>query len=320
MKKHFTSIAVLLFLISHSSFSDAPQESALGATKAAYFLQQIETTAYGTKLPPISSPSTWSKLSLLSASYNANAFSHNGDVMPEGRQKLIHSFGTTALVSLVVLPNHPYTGLFATGAPHGILRISLATQPGDDVPKKLIPGLALKFFIDGSASLNIMAMPSLDGQTTSNIFEFAYTTDLKPPTWSIAGSLLENRFRASLWYVGQNGGNPRSFSLNHFSAQTSMGAAVSTPVAPYSIELVPTVDLYRLGTPNKDEDFRVSLEGKGLGEVLFEVVAKGRADQAPVRIGFIVAESNFVASSFGDEKLFFKHAPVRMDPTGKDEF
>ena len=65
-----------------------------------------------------------------------------GDELPAGRTKLIHSVGVVGRVVWVSLPTHPYTGIF-TGANHGLLRLSLATEP-DPASATTIPGLALK--------------------------------------------------------------------------------------------------------------------------------------------------------------------------------
>ena len=50
------------------------------------------------------------------------------DLLPPGRAKYIHSVGAVATVSFEPSGSpHPFTGLFATGAKHGVLRLSTAT-------------------------------------------------------------------------------------------------------------------------------------------------------------------------------------------------
>ena len=63
-----------------------------------------------------------------------------------------------------VVPNRePFTGLFATGTPFGLIRASLATAPSPDSPESVItPGIAIKLFRDGVHSANFMAMYSLN--------------------------------------------------------------------------------------------------------------------------------------------------------------
>ena len=269
-------------------------------------------------LPKIESPSAWDALSLLNPDYDAKTFSHDGDLMPKDRLKLIHGYGSTALIAFIPTRDHPYTGLFGSGAPYGLVRISLAKAPSVSGTPKLLPGLGLKFFIDGKPSVNVLAMPSLDPQSEFNIFAHSYTTDIAMPSWSILNWLLETQFTRALTHVGQSGGNPRSLSLTQLASQTSLGEVVSSPVEPYALALVPQKDLQNFCETKRYEDFRVQIEGQGVGMTLFEVKAQGAPGGEFITIGTIVARSGFIASSFGDEKLFFKHPPVHM-PESLDE-
>ena len=95
----------------------------------------------------------------------STTFKFKGDAMPKGevygtRQKLIHSVGAVGKVKFISNRNHTYSGLFL-GANHGIIRLSSAAQPSKTQP--LVPGMALKFLIDGRESANVVAMYSIDG-------------------------------------------------------------------------------------------------------------------------------------------------------------
>jgi hypothetical protein len=319
VKYRFIVFALLCFATASVTF--ASNETLTGSEKEKQLFSQIESSAYGSRLPAMISPTRWSRTSLLSASYNAKTFSHQGDVMPKGRQKLIHSFGSVALVSFMPILNHAYTGLLSAGAPHAMIRVSLESPLSNDAEPSLTPGLAIKFFIDNKPSVNILAKPSLDGQTKPNIFEYAYTTDLPKPSWSIATWVQEYRFSSALSYVGQGGGNQRALSIDEMANQTSMGEEVLSPVVPFALEFVATADLKALGDIKHGQDFRVALEGKGLDIVLFEVYAKSSEEGAPFLIGHVVGRSNFIASSVGDNKLFFRHPPVHMPmPVERDDF
>lgn len=94
--------------------------------------------------------------------------SYQGDTMPPGkvfghRQRVIHSIGTVGKIELKPqsTSSHPFTGIFE-GASHGIIRLSLAGEPS--AVESFTPGFALKFLRDGSPSVNLVAMPSVDGQ------------------------------------------------------------------------------------------------------------------------------------------------------------
>lgn len=312
MKKRFFFLAALFAL---PTLAGMVLEAQSASEKERHLFELVEKSAYGDNLPEIVGPSAWAATSLLDASYDSQVFSHPGDIMITGRQKLIHGYGTTALVSFSPSVHHPYTGLLSSGAPHGIIRISFARPPSAN---ELIPGIGLKFFIDGKPSLNVLAMPSLDPQSEANIFAHPYTTDLKAPQWSFLKWLLENRFASALSYVGLGGGNPRSLSLTQLVSQTSMGERVSSPVDPFALVFVPTKELSNLCDSEAYQDFRVQLEGKGKGVPLFEVFAKGSPEGKLVSVGTITATSNFIASAFGDEKLYFRHPPVHV-AEGLDE-
>lgn len=301
---------VLSFCLVLPSFAFAHSENQSAEAKQKALWQNIVESSYKTQLPDITSPGAWDALSLLSADFDSKAFSHDGDQMIEGRAKLIHSFGTTALVSFVADDCSPFTGVFS-GALFGLVRISLAVPPVDGSTPKLVPGLALKFFVDGKASLNVMAMPSLDGQSEKNIFAHSYTTNVAVPEWSFTGWLIEQRFASALGYVGQSDGNPRSLSLDEMAKVTSSGENVSTPLAPFALSFEPTKELRDLFETRSEDDFRARLEGHGAAIALFDVWAHESVD-APreIHIGKIWATSDFMASSYGDKTLFFKHPPV----------
>lgn len=276
------------------------------ASKEQVLWQKIIDTRYA-DLPGLDSGSIWETAHLMDPCFLAEAFRHEGDTLAPGRAKVIHAHGSVALVRFVALPSSPFTGILGEGAPFGLMRVSLAVPPAQD---KIIPGLALKFFIDDQPSLNIMAMPSLDGQEDPNVFSLPYTTDVKKPSWSFKLWLLENRFASALSYADQPDGNPRSFSLEHFAQWSASGEPVQSPRAPFSLLLAATSELKALITPNCAGDFRSCLENKGEGIALFEVWAAHKSLEKPMLIGHLFAKTAFVASRFGDADLFFKHPPV----------
>lgn len=51
--------------------------------------------------------------------------------------------------------DHPFTGLFESGADYGFIRMSMAGAPAKD---KTTPGIGLKFLRDGMDSANLVAM------------------------------------------------------------------------------------------------------------------------------------------------------------------
>lgn len=299
------SLSALLFSMSLS----ATPASVSAESKEQALWQQIVDSHYD-EMPEFGSTSLWDGIHLMEPAFLSKAFSHEGDIMPEGRTKIIHAHGSTALVRFVALPSSPFTGLWGEGAPFGMMRVSLAVAPTGDTPPNLVPGLALKFFVDNHPSVNVMAMPSLEGQDEPNVFAWPYTTDVAKPSWSFKLWLLENRFASALSYVGQEDGNPRSLSLDHLAQWNVKGHEVTNPTAPFSVLLVPSKELHELIQPSCASDFRRCLDNKGEGLLLFEVFAAHESLNKATLIGHIIAKSNFLASRFGDETLFFKHPPV----------
>ena len=95
-----------------------------------------------------------------------------GDQLPVAwtgntRQKYIHSVGSVGKVEFVS-SSDKYTGLFQ-GASYGIVRISLAKEPSESV-MNTAPGMGLKFLRDGIESGSLVAMFSLAGQESWNVF------------------------------------------------------------------------------------------------------------------------------------------------------
>jgi hypothetical protein len=68
------------------------------------------------------------------------------------------------------------------------------------------------------------------------------------------------------------------------------------------------------GDPQSNKDFRDDLARIPSGSKLWDVMAIERDGAERVLIGSIVTTSRFVASQYGDEKIFFKHnivSPIR---------
>src|SRR5262245_5097439 len=107
------------------------------------------------------------------------------DELPVGRKKIFHKLGTVATVELRPVGNSRYTGLFRGGC--GLVRLSLSAGPFEF---GYTPGLALKMFVDGAPSENLMVMNSLDGQDDNHNFFAATFTNVLPEPQKITRKLL----------------------------------------------------------------------------------------------------------------------------------
>ena len=234
------------------------------------------------------------------------------------RPKAIHAYGTVARIKFVVDPSvqTPYTGLFQSGAPCGLIRMSLGVKPK---PEGIIPGAALKFYVDNNSngafvqpqSQNIVVMNQVDFVPGYNIFELPFSNILPPPVAAgqIAGGLY---FKGALAKLGAKDTRPEHLTVEHLAEYTADGKVIAKERAPYRITLVPTKTATALMANSKiNADFRVELTRFPVGGVLYEVYVDDttiyHAEPYGAHIGQIVATSDFVASTYGDEILHFAH-------------
>jgi hypothetical protein len=210
-----------------------------------------------------------------------------------------------------------------------MLRLSLAAPPkidkeslganissffsGHQPKNNFTPGLALKIYIDNEASVNTMAMYSLNGQEEPSFFVNSFTTVLPEPEYSLQSALLQCSFRRAAALSGQPEGNIRAFSSDHMASVEANGIYVvrSKLKAPFELIFTPTAQAQALfDNTTYVDDFRAVLNKKGKNIKLYEVFARRTSGEAIItRIGFITAVSNFIASKEGD-RMFFKHPKV----------
>lgn len=121
------------------------------------------------------------------------SFLNNRDEMPDGRLKMIHSVGWHS--SFKFIPsNHfgvNYTGVLGEEA-IGILRFSLMKQYAQGTP--LIPAASFKFLRNAVTSCNIHAMPSMDGQISSNFFQNDFKNHIPKPR-DFVTRVMSNKFK-----------------------------------------------------------------------------------------------------------------------------
>jgi hypothetical protein len=250
-----------------------------------------------------------------------------GDELPEPKVKLFHTFGTTAKIIFVPEENTPYSDILAERVP-GLARFSFA---GPVRGVGVVPGLALKFPIDGdSPSRNLVAMAKLDRQqplwrffsthSHNSVFQNPFTNILPLPSIvNLTMRIVNRRFET----VAMPGYGLHQ-SLASFAKVRASGEPVSPDriAAPYRVIFRPTAqaraasdptldfrdDLARNIAPGTaiydvlglDESKEKELRAKGIGAVEDLVAHAGK-------IGTIATESQFIASTYGDYRLFFKH-------------
>lgn len=228
------------------------------------------------------------------ASDLGKSFDHVSDEMPEGRVKIIHAYGSAARVEFVPATGHPFTGLFKSGA-LGIVRLSLGTPHGST--GSFVPGMGLKLLVDDNPSRNMHVMQRLEGQDDDrDFFKHTFTNKLPEPT-----SRATKIGRA---YFGRFVDNPIFLRVDHVANIRSDGRPDSGN-APYQIFFQPAEGLH---LDSKAADFREELAKLAPGIKLYDVYGTiNMYSQRPIYIGSLVLRSAFVASEYGDKKLYFRH-------------
>lgn len=232
------------------------------------------------------------------------------DFSPDGWYKYLHSKGSVAKVK-IVSTNDKYSGIFK-GAECALLRLSLTYSPAGSKP--VAPGLALKVLRDGVDSANVSALVSLQGQEKDFNFFKHPMSNIVPEGEGIGQKLVHKVFRKVSGY-------PEELLVNDMAAIDASGKKIKSPVAPRQIFFVPSTDLkFSESEHDVREDFATISEGS----VVYQVYAapekymafdysKFKAEdiqkfiKESQHIADIVTTSEFKASEFGDNGMFFRH-------------
>jgi hypothetical protein len=231
------------------------------------------------------------------------SFDCHRDIMPEGREKQIHARGVIAKVKFVSNGHNPYTGLLS-GADYGLLRLSNA-KPIDK--HGITPGFGLKFLRQGKESVNLVAMPSLTGQSDFNIGVFNYSNHVQSPGSNIALKLVQAKFT-------QASNCPLMVGLKDFTAYTQDGKAVSSPKDAYMLTFKP---LFNTKSTAFDFEAFVTQMAKIREGPLFDVFAYASPEAFDnghaQHIGAIHTTSRFTPSKFSDSRLMIRHQYMEDD-------
>lgn len=220
-------------------------------------------------------------------------FTDRDDVRPE-RAKLFHTFGTVAKARFIPVANAKYDGIFQSGA-LCLVRLSLGTDT-----QNYAPGVAVKFFVDNKQSVNVVAVPSLDTQTSQDFFVRAPKTSFLPAVGS--AKALED----TLGCVSKSRNtNTRKVSVAALGRVQSDGTEIPNGRAP---------DVLTFCNPGRHlapdtQDFRAGIGAVCQpGDVLYEVWGDNS------KLGELKLDTGFKASAFGDRELSFHH---ERSPTPK---
>jgi hypothetical protein len=248
----------------------------------------------------------------LSAGLLKPAFDNGGDEMEPGRKKLLHPYGAVAKVEFRrVAEDTGYTGLFSGGsitANPGIARIS--SGGAESVLGGFVPGMGLKFFVQGAASIDLHVMHGMNAQNVDtegrNPFARPFSNEFQKE-----GATLFIKAGMKLFDLVHNPSN--MLPLDQTAYRDWNGASAQAPVAPRKVVFEPTPEVKATADAfvraHRGVDHRVVLavvtKSAGEGEKGIPLYTV-RNDQGGV-LGTLVATSPFVPSRFGDRQLFFRH-------------
>jgi hypothetical protein len=276
--------------------SDYVQRSA--AEKLELLWERVVSDPHPPRDLPSAVPSPWGRRKLLGIAYNRVSFEHATDELPEGRSKLVHTHGVVAKIDLV-LRDSPYTGVVGSGGT-GLLRASDAVGGGT-----FQPSIAIKFLVDGRPSLNYLALPSTYRDPRDPDFLTSVYSNAAPPPKKFDNKVIVNAFDRTAKALGGKRLYGIYLPLHHLAQRELDGRAVADAKVPDRLELHPTAAARAAATAGAD--WRAVLAGLPAGLTLFEVRASPKLDVEATPIGELRLTSSFVASRWGDERLFFQH-------------
>jgi len=255
------------------------------------------------------------------------------DENPPNAAKVIHTFGSTALVRFVPKAGTGYTGMFAKGAEHAVLRFSIVadwTKPckgGTDFNFDgcFKPSMALKMLRDGDYSSNTVAQVNLGDGVAMNFdfFKFAHSTLLPMPS-GIGAAIVKSTFKYAAEESEINGVGLQELASDGSNAHQSPRDIR----APEVIFFVGSSDV-RSKFSNDLHDVRHDFKNIRAGTKIYDVFSlnftdsRCTSDGQPVTwdklgsrcpkqfLGYVESTSRFVASAYQDHRLFFQHERLK---------
>jgi hypothetical protein len=299
-----------------SSGSSSEYAQMSNAQQMNYHWEWMECTEYGVGNNPEFHSSGWDLLTnaalgaITSIPRLGRTFSNTTDELDQGRVKLIHPYGTVAQVEFIrndiedASCNVDYTGILAEERVPGLARLGWGADPR---AIGYVPGMGIKFFVEGADSVNLQVINTLDGDRNAPNFFAKTLTNILPTPQSVAIKPLVALF-------GLFADEPLHLRLEHIARVETDGSRVSSGdvVAAERISFVPTTaafDLYQNEIDgNSRADFRDVFARFPAGTVLYDVYAQAQDGSCDQLVGTLVTTTDFRTSSWNDENLYFQHA------------
>jgi len=245
-------------------------------------------------------------------------FYNNGDEMPSGRVKTIHSIGVICAFKMDNAAESPYTGLFEPGHQEGFVRMGSAVDYSNG---GLTPGLGIKFPRTGQLSGNYVALHSLDFAQSWNFFASNVSNHIPPPSYDLQQKVLVKKFNQASNCAPQVG-------LSDMARYSQDGKKHDIPKFPFKLFLVPSEEVQTPTTTKTVDQVNAEMTSFPLGTTLYTVYACGKAvgDEmtptvgsvetacgTPLKLGAMITTNKCTSSSYGDKSFHIRHQPVEED-------
>jgi len=313
-----TGALSVFFIVGNEAESEQPRspasipenyESLKAQEKQDILWDEVRATAYK-ELPEYKKFGVMQLISM-SRQEIATKESLHSDFAPKGWKKYLHRRGAIAKVKIVPRDGQKYTGIFQ-GADSAFLRLSLTYKVTGSRP--VAPGLALKVLRDGTYSANISALVSLNGQEKDHNFFQHPMSNIVPIGDGLGQSLVHKIFRKVSKY-------PEELVASDMAAINSQGEKIKDVVAPRQLFFIPSQGLtFAHDEHDVREDFMNIPEGTTVYQIHvapekykdYDYSKYTPEDVAAFvkeshHVADIVTTSEFIASAFGDDGMFFRH-------------
>lgn len=289
------------------TYDDSYYEYLTAAEKETLLWEKVQETA-GTK----GSFSPFRLLKMFTKDLSPTV-DHYSDFIPYEGGKPFHSVGAVATVKFDTSgSNGTFTGIFAGGSSHGMIRLSLALGSRNSA---YVPGLALKFLRNGMYSANVMAMEGIDGQESGNFFERDFSNHITEAK-AFTRQLLTRKFARTYEPPGMVG-------LSDVASFTEQGSPVCPDEESACDVLFPYELIFKPNPVLREQFVDAAPSEEGLEELvssipegtkLYDVFARAEPQDVDlIRLGTLETTSEFLYSEFGDNELFFRHQRITDD-------
>ena len=262
-------------------------------------------------------PLMWANFDEMLKQKANGSFCQVSDEMKRTVKKTTHTQGVVAQIAWESTGDHPYTGIYASGTEHGIMRFSETTNLHEK-STGLLPSMAIKFLRDGVESCNLFAMPQFTQTDSWNFFKLplrnrlqGFTMEDNPVEWeTIRKKLVEGSAR------------PFATAIGHIGKSNLDGTDLVDDDVFVPYELWYTSPFQFSDEPEMVDGEQVmfydQLKTIPVGATILEVWAitapvADQFDTERVKIADVKLLSPLITSTFADTRLFFQHKRVQRD-------